>query len=228
MREMSRYAVYWTAEAGSQLAHAGACWLGWDAAEAQPRAHPDLGVDLAGLTERPRKYGFHGTIKAPFRLVETQSAPTLVEAFARRASQMAPFEMPPLVPRWLGPFMALVPGADAPPLAAFAGDWVQSLEAFRAPLSPDDLARRRKSGLTEAQDRHLLRWGYPYVFEEFRFHVTLTGPVADPSMREVAEKAAQAWFGPMLGAPVPVREVCLFGEAADGRFEVVARARLGV
>ncbi|MEM9199329.1 MAG: DUF1045 domain-containing protein, partial [Pseudomonadota bacterium] len=223
-----RYAVYWTAEAGSQLAQAGASWLGWDAAKAEPRAHPDVGVELAGLTDRPCKYGFHGTIKAPFRLLDAQSAPALVEAFERRASEMAPFELPPLVPRWLGPFMALVPSAEAPALAAFAGDWVQSLEAFRAPLSAQDIARRRKSGLTELQDAHLLRWGYPYVFEEFRFHVTLTGPVADPAVREAAHKAAQAWFGPMLGAPVPVREICLFGEADDGRFAVIARARLGV
>ena len=37
-----------------------------------------------------------------------------------------------------------------------------------------------KSGLTDRQEALLTQWGYPYVMEEFRFHITLTGAL-DPA-----------------------------------------------
>ena len=46
---------------------------------------------------------------------------------------------------------------------------------FARPPGAAELERRRKAGLSAAQEKMLLRWGYPYVLDEFRFHLTLTG-----------------------------------------------------
>src|SRR5262249_2220033 len=43
------------------------------------------------------------------------------------------------------------------------------------PLTDADRARRNPARLTPRQRDYLERWGYPYVMEEFRFHMTLTG-----------------------------------------------------
>ena len=66
--------------------------------------------------------------------------------------------------------------AEVPPaLEHLAADCVRDFDAFRAPLTAEDRARRRPAKLTQRQRDHLDRWGYPYVFEDFRFHMTLTG-----------------------------------------------------
>jgi 2'-5' RNA ligase len=57
----------------------------------------------------------------------------------------------------------------------FAADCVSAFEPFRAPLTPEDRARREPERLTQRQRDYLDRWGYPYVMDEFRFHMTLTG-----------------------------------------------------
>ncbi|HBR36147.1 MAG TPA: phosphonate metabolism protein, partial [Sulfitobacter pontiacus] len=61
-----RYAIYYTPPPGD-FARRGAVWLGWDVQAGEAVAHPDIeGLDIAKLTQRPRKYGLHGTVKAPF------------------------------------------------------------------------------------------------------------------------------------------------------------------
>ena len=72
MDQMKRFAIYY-APRGGAFADAAAAWLGWDLTRGRAVAQPDLPglVDLPGLadlTAEPRKYGFHGTIKPPFRL----------------------------------------------------------------------------------------------------------------------------------------------------------------
>jgi hypothetical protein len=52
---------------------------------------------------------------------------------------------------------------------------VEALDAFRAPAPPAELEKRRRHGLTATQETNLVRWGYPYVMDDFRFHVTLSG-----------------------------------------------------
>ncbi|MEM9360703.1 MAG: DUF1045 domain-containing protein, partial [Pseudomonadota bacterium] len=61
---------------------------------------------------------------------------------------------------------------------------VQKFEPFRALLSPADRDRRLKSPLTDKQIENLDAWGYPYVFDEFRFHMTLTGRLPETVQQE--------------------------------------------
>jgi hypothetical protein len=87
------------------------------------------------------------------------------------------------------------------------------------------MARRRAAGLTPAQERNLIEWGYPYVLDEFRFHLTLTGSLADPEA-EAAMAALSPLTEPLCRDALAVREICLFGEREDGFFEIVRRYRL--
>ena len=155
-----------------------AAWLGWDSVTGQSLAQPALdGLPrpVADMTAKPRKYGLHGTVKPPFRLADGTTEADLRSAVAETCARLSAVEVPALSVRRLGGFVAVVPTEPSPQLAAMAGPVVKELDAFRAPPTEAELAKRRKSGLTPRQEALLAKWGYPYVLDEFRFHITLTG-----------------------------------------------------
>jgi putative phosphonate metabolism protein len=217
-----RYAVYYAPEPDTALAAFGAAWLGWDAETRAERAHPALpGLPrpVADLTAAPRRYGFHGTLKAPFRLAPGRTPAELDAALAALAAAERAFELPPLRLEALGPFLAIVPAAPAPRLDAIAATCVAAIDAFRAPLGPEERARRAE-GLSPAQRRLLDRWGYPFVMEEFRFHLTLTGPLETPD-RDATAVALDRVLAPILAERQCFSSLCLFGEPATGPFHLL-------
>ncbi|WP_412103273.1 DUF1045 domain-containing protein [Salipiger bermudensis] len=225
MTHFSRYAVYYAPEPGP-FAEFTARWLGWDAAAGTEREHPDVpGVPLpvAEITATPRKYGFHGTLKPPFRITGSRAA--LEADLAALAATLAPAEMPGLALTRLGSFVALTPEGDTAGLARIAAQTVRALDPHRAAPGEDELARRRKANLSPAQEKNLLRWGYPYVMEEFRFHLTLTGRL--PRAQAEATMAALApVLEPLAPRPFRVDALCLFGEDEAGRFHLLHRYAL--
>lgn len=220
MSHHSRFAVYYMPPKGD-LSEFGARWLGWDAQAAMAIAQPD---DLAALTEAPRKYGFHGTLKPPFRLAQGRGPEDLIAEVAALAARMAPAQADGLTLTRLGRWFALTPTGETSGIARVAAACVTELDGFRAPASEDELARRRKAGLTPAQDAHLVQWGYPYVLDQFRFHLTLTGKAPKDTLDSV-EARIRADLPP-LPAPFEVSDICLCGERADGRFELIHRYAL--
>ena len=227
MEHYRRFAIYWAPEPGP-LADFTAAWLGWDAALGAEVPHPHvpgLPRPVAELTETPRKYGFHGTLKAPFRLVDGARPEALHDAAAQLAARTAPVVLPGLALAALGRFLALVPDGPADDLARLAATLVTELDAFRAPLTPEDLIRRRADSLPPRQRDFLDRYGYPYVMEEFRFHLTLTGPL-EPDVAEATRTALAPVVAPLLPRPLAVSSVCLFGEGQDGRFHMLHRYAL--
>ena len=214
---MKRYAIYYAPPLGA-FAQAGAAWLGWDAAAGAPVPQPDPG--LAAVTVAPRKYGFHGTLKPPFRLAEGQSFTALHTAVATLATHLAPVTLPGLRLRDLDGFLALTPEGDQAPLHALAAEVVTALEPFRAPLTAAEIAKRRPERLTPRQRDLLDAYGYPFVLEEFRFHLTLSDRLPEPT---ALAAQAQAHFAPHLPRPFTIDALCLFGEAADGRFHLMQR-----
>lgn len=222
--KFERFAVYYAPTADSLLAQAGASWLGWDADEGCACAHPDLGVDLAALTVAPRKYGLHGTLKPPMRL--TCPDETFLDAVETLAEGLAPVEIGHLCLRIIDGFLAIMPDVQPQPLADLAGQIVRDLDPFRAPPTSDELARRRAAGLSQRQEDLLLAWGYPYVMEEFRFHVTLSDRLPAAQITD-ALRAAYAWFGPALDAKHHVQELVVFGEDRTGQFHLIRRFALG-
>jgi putative phosphonate metabolism protein len=183
MANSLRYAIYYAAGPGSELDRFGANLLGYDAWSGEDLPFPD-GVaqrmpDWRDLTQDPRKYGFHATLKAPLALAENKTEAELVAACAAFAD--APRTIPVIKPvvNSISGFIAVIPAQRSAELERLAGDCVSAFDAFRAPLTPQDRARRNPSRLTLRQCDYLDRWGYPYVMEEFRFHMTLTGRLDD-------------------------------------------------
>ncbi|WP_212523443.1 DUF1045 domain-containing protein [Actibacterium sp. MT2.3-13A] len=227
MWDYRRYAIYFAPEPGP-LAEFGAAWLGWDPATGKEVAHPDVAAlprPVAELTETPRKYGFHGTIKPPFRLAGGQSAQALHAAAQALCARLAPVALEGLGLSRLGAFLALTPKGDTGALAALAAETVRALDRFRAPPSEAEIARRNPARLSPAQRALLEKWGYPYVLGEFRFHLTLTGRLERGEAGAV-EAALGPVVAPLLPAPFRVDNLCLFGEAEDGRFHLLHRYAL--
>lgn len=182
---MTRYAIYFAPHAGSLLARFGASLLGYDAAtgaEAEPPDHPLFHDPLAlGWTAAPRRYGFHATLKAPFHLAENRSPGELEEALAAFAATRTRFDVS-LTLGLMRQFLALVLAEPQPAADALAADCVRHFDLFRAPLTPADRERRHPDQLTVEQVANLDEWGYPFVLDDFQFHITLTGAL-DPRDR---------------------------------------------
>lgn len=222
MEQMKRYAIYYAPPAGA-FAQAAAAWLGWDVQAGCSVAQPAIPLPrpLAEVTAEPRKYGFHGTIKPPFRLAEGARFADLDAACADMAQSLPRVDLVGLQMVMLQQFLALVPQDDITALTALAADIVQTLEPFRAPLTEAEIARRRPDRLTLRQIELLHRYGYPYVLEEFRFHLTLSGPLG-PDEAAVTQ-AAQAHFAGLIPAPFALHDICLFGEDHTGLFHLLRR-----
>ena len=226
MEEFARYAVYYAPPAGD-FADRAAAWLGRDALTGAVVAQPRFdGVDdLGGLTREPRRYGFHGTLKPPFRLASGYSAGELHLAIGLLARRLPALQMAGLDLSRLGRFLALTPRGDDAALSDLAACLVRDLDMFRAPLTEAEIARRRPDSLSPRQRALLEDWGYPHVMEEFRFHLTLSDRLQDADIPAI-EAAARAWFAPEQAAPFDLSEICLFGEAADGTFVLLHRYAL--
>ncbi|UOA32524.1 hypothetical protein DSM110093_02324 [Sulfitobacter sp. DSM 110093] len=222
--KFDRYAIYYTPQ--GSLAEAGAAWLGWDVAHGQAVAHPEVAaLDVASLTETPRKYGLHATIKPPFVLAEGTSADGLLAEFEALCAQLAPVTLDGLSLTPLGRFLALTPKGDTAALNAMAAEVVRGLDAFRAPPSEADLARRRQANLTLAQEANLNKWGYPYVLDAFRFHITLTSKLPKADLPQVTAALAP-YITTHLPQPFVLSSLTLVGQAEDGMFHEVHRAAL--
>ncbi len=221
---MKRYAVYYAPPAGEFAARA-AHWLGRDAETGARLAEPDLGLPAAEITTEPRRYGFHGTLKPPFRLAEGQHLDGLHAALVELARDLKPLRLDGLRLAALGGFLALIPEGDVRPLQDLAAQIVTRLDAFRAPLNPAEIARRRPERLSARQRELLELWGYPFVLEEFRFHLTLTDRLP-PDLTAKAEAALAEYFIPVLPRPFTIDDICLFGETEAGVFRLLHRYAL--
>lgn len=182
---------------------------------------------LDAMTREPAGYGFHATLKAPFRLGGGITEDALLRAIHEFARHRPAFALPPLRPAALASFVALVLPAPSLPMQALAADCVRGFDKFRAPLTAAERDRRRSAGLTARQEAHLLRWGYPYVLDDWQFHMTLTSRVNDAAERERLIAALADLFAPLQTEPVPVQDVSVFRQAGRREpFRLIARVAL--
>lgn len=209
-----RYALYYAPAADSALWRFGSATLGYDAVAGADVAFaipPGCeGLDWPEATAEPRRYGFHATLKAPFELADGRSEGAL-RAFARNyVAGRPPIRLARLAVNALGRFVALTPAEPSDDLQRFAFDVVQAFEPFRAPLSQADLARRLQSPLTPAHRAYLEAYGYPYVGDAFRFHMTLTSALPDETVAPVKAALAAAYARAVPAGPVLIDRVAIF------------------
>ncbi|MBB4303606.1 putative phosphonate metabolism protein [Rhodobium orientis] len=213
-----RYAIYYTPDRDELLAGLGARWLGRDLFTGHTMQQALAGdIDperLEIVTRDPRRYGFHATLKPPFRLKDGAEPAELAARFEAFAKTHAPVALSGLVVARIGGFLALVPAAPSQELEHLAAAAVEAFDDLRAPPSEEEIARRRPDALTGRQRDLLQRWGYPYVFEEFRFHMTLTGKLDDAVEAETLAAAARSFFAPVIEKPISLSTVALCIESA--------------
>lgn len=214
-----RYAIYYTPGQTDPLARAAARWLGREAFSNETQAPPKVAdlspTEIAYHTASARRYGFHATLKAPFRLAEGVTEHALDGAVSDFASGIEPIPLDGLAPTRLDGFLALTPSKPSAELDRFAGDVVTHFDRFRAPLADAEIQRRSPDSLNPDQFRNLMQWGYPYVFDSFRFHMTLTGRVSEqeaPRLRAAIDEV----FADALSRPIAIDGIALFVEPEPG------------
>ena len=217
-----RAALYWAPSVHDPLWALGCSWLGRDAETGGACVQPAV-ADIAELTAAASRYGFHATLQPPVRLA------TGWDEFRQAAAQIArsvePFALPALEVAELDGFLALRETAPCPPLQALAARCVELSYPHRLPPSAEELARRRAAGLNPRQEAMLQRWGYPYVMQDWFFHMTLTRRLAAGELG-AARLAAGRHFASALALPRRVEEICIFTEGG-GPFLIAERMRLG-
>ena len=194
----ARHAIYFVPADDSALGRLGASVLGrWPdgrAAAVAPGAPPCR----AARVERPARYGFHATLKAPFELAAGATPEALAEALDRFERERAPVALGELELRHGGGSTVLGCARPSAEVRALADAAVEAFEPFRAPLSAAARARRAPERLDAAARARLERWGYPWVFDGFDFHMTLG---AGASSASAAEDAAWLdWVGGAMAA----------------------------
>ncbi|MDW3222809.1 MAG: DUF1045 domain-containing protein [Paracoccaceae bacterium] len=215
----TRYGIYFTPRSGA-FSDAGSAWLGWDLINGQVGEMHDNDI-----TARPRKYGFHGTIKPPFSLNAGTHEADLKMAIIDLCATLEPVALEGLTLSRIGSFLALTPVGDVRELGRMAARVVQELDHFRAPANADEIARRKSAKLTPLQEENLRKWGYPYVMEAFKFHMTLTGPLPNALVGKVTADA-NAHFADLPPRPFLIDSLTLVGEAEDGMFREIQRYTL--
>lgn len=230
MADFPRYAIYYAAPPGTALDDFGASLLGYDARTATDLPFPDdvtqIMPDWRELTEDPRKYGFHATLKPPMALTEGKTEAELMaacEAFASTPRSIPLIE--PIIDTIAG-FIAVIPARTSAELQQLAADVTREFDSFRAPPTPEDRARRNPEKLTPRQCEYLDRWGYPYVMEEFRFHMTLTGRL-DAGRSGIAMAMLRDRFSRIGLERLAIDRIALFSQReVTSRFRIAKSWRL--
>lgn len=216
-----RYAIYFMPSPLTDTWRFGSSVIGYDAfaQRAVPfPVHPIFsGQEPPPWSAEPRRYGFHATLKAPFALAEGVRETELHDLARAFAEQRSSFVVPDVRVRAMGRFVALMPAAPVPELDKLARDCVMHFEPLRAPSSEANIKRRWASSLTERQVTHLERWGYPYVMEKFRFHMTLAGPLEPDSLKSVQAALEGMWA--QIASPMLVDAITIAAQPSrDARF----------
>lgn len=215
-----RYAIYFAPDRAHPLWLKAAQWLGRDPSTGEA---PDTAVsgitrqDLSANSVSARRYGFHATIKAPMALTEGMSPAGLAAALADFVMRRRPVRLGRMKLALIdNGFLALVPAEQSAELTDFAAQVVETFDAFRARPTAEERARRLAGGrLTPRQVALVDRFGYPYVLENFQFHMTLTDRLPQ-SEQDRFRVAAAAHFGALAEAELLLDRLVLFHEPEAG------------
>ncbi len=225
-----RYALYYTPPQDHPLVAKAEGWLGRSLfdREIAPETVDGLAPDArAPWIASPRRYGFHATLKAPFRLAGGRDEAGLIAGLDAFAATARPAPAACLDLENLRGFLALTFADPTPELDALAGEIVRHFDGFRAPMTAEERARRQPERLDETSRRNLDSWGYPHVFDAFRFHMTLTERLDAPDATR-AEHALRIHFADLPAKPVAVDRIALCREPAPGApFTCIHEAPLG-
>ena len=221
-----RYAIYYAPLENSELDVFGKCWLGWDPYKGLETTKSDLSSSpnlqkFSRFVFAPKQYGFHGTIKAPFRLKDGYTYNDLENKVCEISKQIHSFHLDELIIKKLGNFIALIPTNNLK-VNELSNKFVKGLDYLRDELSEDELKKRNPEKLTPNQKKMLYKWGYPYVFNEFKFHLTLTSKLNIEEIDGVF-KSLQNILKQVNLSKINFNNICIFGQKSDEKFYFIKR-----
>ncbi|MDR2695432.1 MAG: DUF1045 domain-containing protein [Deltaproteobacteria bacterium] len=233
----ARYAIYYIPEPGTVLASLGSALLGRDSETGHTMAQPVFsGVaqkTLHALTADARRYGLHATLKAPFFPAPGMTERKLLLAAARFVRNREAISLPRLQLARPGAFFALVPSEASPEerqalqrVNALAAEAVSFFDPFRAAPSEQEIARRNPHGLSARQRTLLAEWGYPYVFDEYRFHITLAGTPRESMETHAVEACLRTYLTAACNEDTALSGICVckqFAHDHDSAFMLLQR-----
>jgi hypothetical protein len=226
-----RYAIYFIPDPDTALYRFGAAALGYDCFTGADIPTLDaLPIDVGAwreLTREPRRYGFHATLKAPFRLAAGRTEAELVGEFVEFSATIDSASTIEPAVCLLQRFVAILPVTVHAGLGRLAASCVTYFDGFRAPLTSADRSRRMAAHLTARQIGHVERWGYPYVFDDFQFHMTLTGALS-ADCQELMLAYLQGGLACSHGdSPISINRLALLRQDNPGtRFVVLAHSAI--
>lgn len=187
-----RYAIYFCPATGSPLAEFGRVWL----AQA-PHAIDVPGIPsgrMQTLLANVRRYGWHATIRAPFALDAGIAYEDLRDAVIALAQRFPTLTLPLQLERLAG-FLALRPSGDSAAIDQLAAACLHALEPLRAPLA-EEVFCKHADGFDAVELGLLEQYGYPYVLDRYRFHMSLSAPateVEEQILRDELARHAATW-----------------------------------
>ncbi len=225
-KNYKRYAIYYAPIENPELDLFGKCWLGWDPYKGEETTKSDLSKlpsfkKFSGLVLTPKQYGFHGTIKAPFRLKNKYTYSDLENKVREISKQIQSFHLDKLVIKKLGNFIALTPSKNLK-VNDVSNKFVEGLDFLRDDLSEDEIKKRHPHKLSFNQKKMLFKWGYPYVFNEFKFHLTLTGKLRIEEIDNVY-KYLQTILKSVNLRKIHFKSICIFGQKTDEKFYFIKK-----
>ena len=223
-----RYAIFFAPRLGEALQLIGNAWLGRDAESGMTLPQPTIpGFSpdaIEAVTATPRRYGIHATLKPPFRLAPRLQEADLRDALATFSTRHAAPQIERMALSEIGKFLALTPMGAAREVLGLAAHCVRHFDRFRATPLAEETTRRMTGCLSPRQQVLLAEWGYPYVLDEYRFHITLTDRMGDDAQRERLRGALADLFAPVLAQPIRIADLCLFAQAdQDEPFLIIDR-----
>jgi len=109
-----------------------------------------------------------------------------------------------------------------------ACDVVRCCDEFSLPADEEEITRRRMENLTYRQELHLLQWGYPYIFRDCIFHMSLTGRLKTDERKTAMHTILASIVGEFTEKPLPIEAIYIFHQAGRSKpFNVMQRIQLG-
>ena len=223
-----RYAIYYTPQPGTPLAAFGRSWFGRANDGATLQAFSDTGLAGAAtvkpLSASSRYSGLHAVFKAPFCLRDGMGPDALKARLISFASRRKQVETGPLTLARAGRYLVLRPIKPTPALDWLAAQCVAAFDGFAE--SPPCTHAQQGVPLNDHQRLLLKSFGDPHVLSEYRFYITLTGPLEAAHLERVSQ-ALWPMLEEICPSGVTVDSLSLFGESG-GRapLRLIRRFRL--
>ena len=181
--------------------------------------------ELKDYCEQPAKYGFHATLKAPFRLKRNVKTKNFYDVISHIAAQHSRFKIQGLKIVYSKKFTFITSRKPNKLLINLENDLVKHLDTFRAELNKKEIKKRIPDSLTFKQNKYLKEWGYPFVFDQFKFHMTLMNQ-NNNKLSNKQKLELEKLIYKISNNVIEFNEISLLGENKNGHFEEIKRFKL--